>query len=66
MNFTHDEIAAIIGMKELERIAAVREVQQLSAVWSNLEALRQRVKELENGLSANADSSGATVTPIKS
>ena len=63
MNFTQDQIAAIIGAKELELISLRLE---FSAQWNDLEAIRKRLKELENGLSANADASGATVTPIKS
>ena len=63
MNFTHDQIAAIIGTKELELISLRLE---FSAKWNDLEAIRKRLKELEDGLSANADAGGATVTPIKS
>ena len=47
MNFTVDEIAGIIGTKELQRIDAERETQKLAAAWSSIDAVKARVKELE-------------------
>ena len=61
MNFTQDEIAAIIGAKELERIAVLREFQRFSG---DVEAMRKRIQEIENGLRQNPDG-GANITPIK-
>lgn len=48
MNFTQDEIAAIIGAKELECIALRREVSRLQAELSKL-------KEANGGVQPQTD-----------
>lgn len=44
MNFTQDQIAAIIGAKELERIYIF---QQFNDFQNNQEAMKKRIAELE-------------------
>ena len=62
MTFTQDEIAAIIGAKELERIAELRGFQRF---FSDVEAMRKRIQEIESALRQNPDGGVVNITPIK-
>ena len=49
MNFTQDEIAAIIGAKELECIALRREVSRLQAEVAQLKEAKDGVRPQTDG-----------------
>ena len=50
MNFTHDQISAIIGAKELEIIALRTEIQRLLAKYEPAPANVQPIREETDGL----------------